>query len=492
MKKLVVLNCIFIVFSIAYLNAQTPYPFVHIPGMFDNGDNCTSDNNLTVTLNNEDGFYYINYFTDAVRYDKAPIECSSNIVGSKYNRFVVANLIGTQRTNIALDLMAKRFYCLMKGRAPRCDSYAILTAHKGMDYRKTITIQQRPVEYYGLIENLWLLYGKKVYLKKTGNKYRVLLEPKSTAGLEFIENQDGYFDNYRDIKVNIVAHSSGGLAIREYIRMVMADDSLHHINSIINLSIPQRGATITTKIKPGFNKLIDFAIDGVFKNKDSDIEVITASGRKFTYKEIIDSTLIDALHGDNFIAMTLKKLLTNVILYLIPFDGHKNFLGTDPALWDLNPNHRFVKRLNKTPIPPEIKIVNYKVLEPFAKIFVNIGQYTELGKNDGAVAFNDTDLSYLLGFDKLTTKDVIVDKANHIPFPYIKPLFELNKTLDGYYPVIKVLIHKPGKRADDVELIEALMLCVLNEFGFNMNDFFKLYNYSVIDYFAENPVSVVF
>ncbi len=489
-KKLYLIVCFFIGLYFAY--SEIPYPFLHVPGMFDNGDNCTSDNNLIVTLNNPGGYYYNNYFTEDHRYDRGLIGCSSNIVGSKYNRVSIANVIGDERKNISLVLMAQRIFCLIHGYAYPGQSWGILTSHRGNDYTGVQVIDNKEIEYRGVIENLWLLYGKKVIISKRFGKYRVVLERKwYDTDTYILDNPDGYFDSYNDIKLNLVVHSSGGLALREYMRMAQNLRIQNHVNLIVNLSIPQRGATITLNLRNGFNELITGAIDGVFAEDKADTVVVTSSGARYTYKEVIDSTIVDMLYGDTPMAISLKQLLTTVILYFIPFDtAGTNVLGTDPALWDLNPRHSFVKQLNTTAISPEIRIYNYRVKDPYSAAFRNIGRFTGLGESDGAVAFTDTDLSFLPGYENLRVQDIIVDHANHIPFPYIKPLFELTNTLDGYYPLINILIRKPENRQKSVELTEALMLCVLNEFGLNLPEFMANYNYSVIDYFADHPVDI--
>ena len=68
------------------LNKDIKYPFVYIPGMFDNGDLLTKDNLLIKETNGKDGFYYKNYFSEGYNYDDYEIFCGSNIIGSKYNR----------------------------------------------------------------------------------------------------------------------------------------------------------------------------------------------------------------------------------------------------------------------------------------------------------------------------------------------------------------------------------------------------------------------
>ncbi|MBP7552916.1 MAG: hypothetical protein KA885_05765, partial [Spirochaetes bacterium] len=218
------------------------YPFIYIPGMFDNGDLLNKDNQLVVTLNNEGGFYFNNYFSvdssETRRYGEYKIDCSSNIVDSKYCRLSVANLIGPTRTNISLDLMSDRLFAFIQGRSPKFRSYKSLINHKGNDYGGFVEIDGQKIYFKGLVEEIWAKYGEKVYYVVKNRRAEVVLEPKKDAA--FYLNKDYYFQDYKEIKFNVVAHSSGGLAIRKYLDLCEDNKAPNHINSIINLSIPQK------------------------------------------------------------------------------------------------------------------------------------------------------------------------------------------------------------------------------------------------------------
>src|SRR4030042_4569393 len=101
LKKVIIIYLILINQITFMFSNNITYPFIYIPGMFDNGDLLTKDSLLVKNLNNLDGYYYNNYFKNN-DYDKEPFSCSSNIVESKYNRLIVANLIGPYRTNISI------------------------------------------------------------------------------------------------------------------------------------------------------------------------------------------------------------------------------------------------------------------------------------------------------------------------------------------------------------------------------------------------------
>jgi len=468
------------------------YPFIYIPGMFDNGDLLNKDNQLVVTLNNENGFYFKNYFSndtgDTRRYGEYKIDCSSNIVDSKYERLSVANLIGPTRTNISLDLMSDRLFAFIRGRAPKFRSYNALINYKGNDYGGFFEINGEKIYFKGLIEEIWAKYGKKVYYRVKNNRNEVVLEPKKDSA--FYLNENYYFEDYKEIKFNVVAHSSGGLAIRKYLGLCEKENAVIHINSVINLSVPQKGARMLYDLKGGFYNLIDETIKRFYQNIDNG--EITFNGKEgeltFSYKELDEETNINWLKGNSGRAKFLKGAIRDYILYFIPFDGLNNYLGTDPALWDLHPSHAFIRTLNKTGIPNSIILINYMVENAYSPAFKNIGQFLRLGKNDGVVDINDTYLDNVPNFTELNIKNVTVEKANHIPMPYIKPLFELRETVTKNYPFLKILCKKAKNREDGIDKVQAVISVVMKEMGLELDHFLKHENYSVIDYFADNPV----
>ena len=186
-----------------------------------------------------------------------------------------------------------------------------------------------------------------------------------------------------------------------------------------------------------------------------------------------------------------KNLIGNYILYNIPFDGKRSVLGRDPALYDLHPDHNFIKKLNKSSMPEAIKIYNYKVISPNSKFFEYIAGCLGLGQNDGVVDILDTGLNQIPDFNKLNIKDIFVDKANHIPFPYIKPVFEMRSTIEENYPFLKIMVKNKLSKQEGLNTIEALFLSLMNEFGLDLDNILKNENYSVIDYFSDNPVDIM-
>jgi hypothetical protein len=470
------------------------YPFIYIPGMFDNGDMITAESLMVKNINDKGGFYDVNYFKDSkYTYNKEGFVCSSNIVGAKYNRLIVANLIADYRTNISIFLMSDRFFSLMQGRAPKNKNYNALINYKGNDYSGTVTRDNKTIYFKGIIEETWAKYGKRVYYKFDRNNYRVVLSPDNNT-TDFYINDDGYFDKPEDIKFNFIVHSSGGLAIRRYIQMCLDENLPVNVNSIINLSVPQRGARMLFALKNGFPAMINDTMNKFYENMDTGfIEVADADGNpvKFTYKELEEKTRVNMMHGDGLCAKAMRKIIGDYILYFIPFDGRKDVLGNDPALWDLNPKHRFIKILNKAAIPEDISIYNYKVKRAYSGFFYNLSRYLKLEENDGVVDYRDTDLTHIPGSDKLVMKDIIVDKANHIPFPYIKPIYELKQTIAENYGFLKILLKKKGKsKEENITVILALMKAIMQEMDFDLDYFLKNEDYSVIDYFAEHPVLI--
>jgi hypothetical protein len=488
MKNIIIISAL-IFSSMTVFCDDLKYPFLYIPGMFDNGDLLTADSLLVRNLNDPDGFYFHEYFSGGFKYDREPIQCSSSIVGVKYNRLAVANVIGEYRTNISIRLMALRLFCLLNGRAPKNMDFRTLTNFKGCDLSGTVVRDGREIRFDGLIEELWVKYGKIVHYSGSNGKFNVSYDDKGDL---FYINPDGYFDSCKDINFNVVAHSSGGLAIREFMRLQSKEGLFIPVNSIINLSVPQKGARLVVNLDNNFPKLIRAGIDSFYGNIGSGkIEIKTGTGTTtYTYRDLESRTRIDLLEKSDFVTDIFVDILSAYILYFVPFDGKKRVLGTDPALYDLNPKHGFVKRLNKTAIPSNIKIYNFRVRSPYAKIFELLAACSGLGESDGVVDFLDTGLDGIPGSGNLVISDTIVNNANHIPMPYIKPIFELRGTIEKNYAVLKLLLKSDNGREQNVDTISVLFLTIFNEMDFIPEDFMKNKNYSVIDYFAENPVAL--
>jgi hypothetical protein len=470
---------------------QLSYPFIYIPGMFDNGDLLTEDSLLVKNLNNKDGYYFKNYFLNRNEYNKDLLICSSNIINAKYNRLMVANLIGPYRTNISLWLMADRFFALMHGYAPKFKSYKNLINYKGNDFDGTINIENKTIHFKGIIEEIWAKYGKRVYYAKKLNKNRIILNTDNQNNTNFYINKDGYFNNPSEIKFNLIVHSSGGIALRRYLQICNKEKINNHINTIINLSVPQKGARLVYELKNAFPLLLNDAMNNFWKNRENKITSITDSNGKilkYTYNELIDKTKINIIHGDSFQAKTFRKIIGNYIINKIPFDGYKRVLNGDPTLKDLHPDHRLINTLNNEPIPDNIKIYNFRVKSAYALMFKNLSKYLNLNKNDGVVDFRDTDLNHIPNSSNLKITDYIVDKANHIPFPYIKPVFELQETITQYYGFLKILLKKDQQKDQGINLLHALLKTIMIEFGLDLQYLLENENYSVIDYFAENPI----
>lgn len=486
MKKIFLL--ILVLSGIYFLSAgPVKYPIIYIPGMFDNGDLLLSDSNLVKTLNNEDGFYDLHYYSDSsgdgYQYDREPLVCSSNIVGAKYNRLSVANVIGEKRINISLELMSDRLFCLIKGRAPGFKNFKRITGHKGNDYEGSLTRAGITLSYKGLIEEVWAKYGKKVYYNKTKKGNTIVLSETE----HFYENKNWYFESPDKIKFNIVCHSSGGLAIRKFMQLCRKENSEIPVNAIINLSVPQQGARLLYTYKKAFSRLIDESVTSLFNNKDSG-EVVLSNGTVISYSDIVTGTRAKIIFGDSANAKILRAIIGSYIIHHIPFDGEKGVLARDPALHDLHPDHRFIKSLKTEPIPGSISIHNYRVKKAYAPIFQNLGKFLLLGENDGAVDLRDTSLAKIPGYNQLKAEDHFVESANHIPFPYIKPLYELRQTVSENYFFLKILISESMSEKKGIDLIEAFMKAVMQEIGFDLAYFIENEDYSVIDYFAEYPV----
>jgi hypothetical protein len=492
MKKIMMLLFSLLAFSTISINAEGIYPFVYIPGMFDNGDFETPDSLLVQQCTAFGGFYDLNYFTDDFSYDKGPIHCSSTIVGSKYQRLSVVNTIGTYRTNIPLWLMGDRFFCLMQGKAPGLKSWRRLTNYEGNDYEGIINMDGNEIHFRGLIEEIWARYGKTVNFVRTKNGLRVTLESSSDGAYAgSYSNPDGYFTKPDEIGFNLVVHSSGGIALRRYIQLCEKEGLNHHVKSIVNLSVPQQGASMKYALKRAFPKLIRQAMnkfEASIENGSITVASSTGAERTYTYSELAKMTRINMMYGDKAGAKLLRKIVGDYILYHIPFDGHKRVLGTDPALWDLDPRHRLIKMLGRVPLPEDIPIYNYKVLRAYAPMFVEVGKFLELGKNDGVVDYRDTGLDHLPNFNNLDITNYEVERANHIPFPYIEPLYELHDTVDQFYGFLKILVKEKMNRDEGVFVVHALLKAIIVEFGLDLEYFLENEDFSVIDYFAENPV----
>jgi len=147
-----------------------------------------------------------------------------------------------------------------------------------------------------------------------------------------------------------------------------------------------------------------------------------------------------------------------------------------------------IKILSKTGIPENIKIYNFRVESANAKMFANLGKYLGLDKNDGAVDFRDTTLEGIPNYEKLIVKDYIIKGANHIPFPKIKPVFEMHQTMSDYYGFMKILLNGNYSKSEGVFILHGLMSAIMKEFGLDLEYVLKNENYSIIDYFADNPI----
>ena len=345
----------------------------------------------------------------------------------------------------------------------------------------------KEIHFNGLIEEIWAKYGKDVYYRQTKSGYFVTVEENGDG---CYANDNGYFDMPEQIKFNVIAHSSGGLAIREYIRLMYKENRPVPLNSIINLSVPQKGARLVLGLENNFPGLIRTGIESFYNNVDTGTIEFEVEGRKvsYNYSELEKKTRIGLLKDKGFFSKFVTDLLSAYILYFIPFDGRKRVLANDPALYDLNPEHRFIKVLNKTPIPEDIKIYNYKVRAPYARMFEMLARSSGLGDSDGVVDYLDTSLDNIPDYEKLHITDIEVDKANHIPMPYIKPLFELRDTVEKKYGIMKLLVKSGKDKEENIDMICALFFAIFKEMDFIPEDFIKNKNYSVIDYFAENPV----
>ncbi len=494
-KKIIIVCLIFIGLNAYMYSKNITYPFIYIPGMFDNGDLLTKDSLLVKNLNNIDGYYYNNYFKNN-DYDKEPFMCSSNIIGIKYNRLIVANLIGPYRTDISIWLMSDRLFCFMHGYAPNFKSYKNLTNYKGNDFEGTVTRDGKTIYFKGIIEEIWAKYGIKIFYKKIKDKNRIVLfpekiNPEKYKNLDFYINNNGYFDKPDKIKLNFIVHSSGGIALRRYIQLCKNYKIQNHINIIINLSVPQKGARLVYQLKGAFPELLNEAMNNFWINKDKKTVTLTNDVGKifnYTYNELIEKSKIKIIYGLSLNAKSFRKLIGNYILYKIPFDGHKNVLGTDPMLRDLHPDHRLIKILSKEPIPENIKIYNFRVKSANALMFKNLSKYLKLEDNDGVVDFRDTEIRDIPNGNKVFVEDYIINNANHIPFPYIKPVYELRETISQYYGFLKILLKENQSKEEGINILNGLFKAIMNEFGLDLKYLLKNENYSIIDYFAENPV----
>ena len=121
-------------------------------------------------------------------------------------------------------------------------------------------------------------------------------------------------------------------------------------------------------------------------------------------------------------------------------------------------------------------------------MFKNLGKFLNLKNHDGAVDVEDTKLDFLNNFDTIDIKNIEVRGANHIPLPYIKAIFELEETVSVNYGFLKILLKNRHSKKDGINLVQAVMRVVMKEMGLDLEKFMREENYSVIDYFADNPV----
>ncbi|MCG8572495.1 MAG: hypothetical protein MJB14_20370 [Spirochaetes bacterium] len=479
-KYMILLPFVFLSLSLYCQN-----PIVYLPGMFDNGDQLNPDNQLVIQCNSPDGFYYHTLFKKFL-FDQEVLLCSSQIV-EKYQRLVVANLIGPYRTNISLELMGERLFCLLIGRAPKRKSYHKLTKYKGCDFSGTCIRNKQEIYFQGLIAEIWAKYGKVVHCQKSNNHW--LAKPyldQSKSDFTY-QNPTGYFDHPDQIKLTMITHSSGGLALRYFIGLCQNENISIPVAQIVNLSVPQKGARMNYTLNQAFPRLIEDAINQFYENQETGS--ITINHQEYTYSELLTKTRIQLLKGDQWIARLARKIIGLYILYRIPFDGKKSVLANDPALHDLHPDHKFIKKISEISLPAAIPIINYKVTSPYAMVFENIGKYLQLEQHDGVVDSRDTSLSSIPNFKQLNITNIYVKKANHIPLPYIKPLFELEETINHHYRFLRILVkEKTSSKEKDILLIQAVFTAIMNEVGLDLDYFMEHENYSVIDYFAENPV----
>ena len=175
--------------------------------------------------------------------------------------------------------MAQRLYSLIEGKAPNGYSYSILTNHKGNDYFGFFLKNNIKITYFGLREEIWAKYGKKVFYKNTKNGHRVSFEETPN----FYINENGYFSSHNDIKFNFIVHSSGGLAIREYMRLLMKQKNRSiPVKNIINLSVPQKGASMLASLHKGFTNLIEHSTKNFYENRyNKNIKIETKNDEKF-------------------------------------------------------------------------------------------------------------------------------------------------------------------------------------------------------------------
>jgi len=280
----------------------------------------------------------------------------------------------------------------------------------------------------------------------------VVLNFENYNKLFYFENKDGYFNSSSEIKLNVITHSSGGVALRRYFETCRNEKLDPHVNLIVNLSAPQKGARMNYQLKKAFPELINLAVNNLISKKGEKI-ILLNENKEYTYEYLINKTNIMEISGSSLKARAFRKLIGDYILYNIPFDNKKSVLGKDTVLYDLHSNHMFIKKLNKTAIPESIRIYNYKVISPYSGFFNVISKCLGLGQNNGVVDILDTNLDNLSNYEKLWTMDVYVPKANHIPFPYIKSVFEIRATIEQNYSFLKIMLKGKFTKQEGLDII---------------------------------------
>lgn len=112
--------------------------------------------------------------------------------------------------------MTDRFFVLLHGKAHLGKNYYNLRNYQGNDFIGYCIRDGRIIYFKGLIEEIWAKYGKKVHFFLKNNKFYI---DKTNKSKYFYFNKDGYFDNINEIKFNVLAHSSGDIALRMYFKV---------------------------------------------------------------------------------------------------------------------------------------------------------------------------------------------------------------------------------------------------------------------------------
>jgi hypothetical protein len=466
---------------------EPAYPVLYVPGMFDNGDLAVPGSKLVTQIDSPGAFFDQHYFKNQYEYSGEPLFCGSSLT-PKYRRFIVANLIADYRTNISVRLMGERLFLLMQGHAPSGKSETILRNYRGNDFEGTCQREGKTIRFKGVAEELWAKYGRKVYIRPEGNAWRTVIHPDQEY--RFYTNPEGYFNRPDEIGINFLTHSSGGLALRYYLALCRREGRDPHIRGMINLAVPQKGARMTLKLNEAFQKLLKASAASFMDHPDGEVTITDIGQNQYTYSysDLKQRTRIAWLHGDQPSSVMMRNLVASYILYQVAFDGRRRVLGTDPALYDLNPRHRFIRELNREPLPEGIPVIQFYGRSAHAPLFQSIGSYLSLDENDGVVDSRDIRLTHLPGSDSLRIREISAENVNHIPFPYIKPLYHLPETVHQYYGFLRILLKKSEGRQADERMIQAVLEAVMRETGFELNQLLKSENYSIIDYFADHPV----